>query len=470
MALAYFGDKLSDHLTKTTEGFLICHNVPIARTGKQSYYGKELGIADEQTSRFEVERPEDVVFAPETLASFEGKPVTDGHPPSNVTPQTSGAYAKGHVQNVRRGSGEHHDKIVADLFIDDEILINQIINNQKREVSCGYTAKWLRHGTDIQQTSIEGNHVAVVPAGRAGAAVAIRDESTDTTLEDSKISYSQIIQRSKRMEGQETRSPIKSIINLMVSGANNAKSAEDVQLIADAGEEALTGLAIADAAPTSPVVEEKEVVTLDAVLSAVTQLSEQVGVLGERLNAVETQDAAVVTVDEDAKAAEVKVEEKAEPVEDAKADDEESKEEKAEEKEDEKEEEAEEPTEDAEPDEASEEESEADTEDAAIDEDPDQLDYSQLIGDEDPDEGEELTGDAVTDAALEVLAYAQPAIAAIEDDNLRAAVLDALYDKLGTEEEDVTASLLDAAMGSTFTPDEAQSIQSAYDKFNPHLG
>ena len=31
-------------MTKTPEGFLICHSVPIARTGTQEYYPRELGF------------------------------------------------------------------------------------------------------------------------------------------------------------------------------------------------------------------------------------------------------------------------------------------------------------------------------------------------------------------------------------------------------------------------------------------
>ena len=48
MSKAYFGSRISDHILKTPEGFLICKDVPIARTGTQQYRGCEFGgpVAD----------------------------------------------------------------------------------------------------------------------------------------------------------------------------------------------------------------------------------------------------------------------------------------------------------------------------------------------------------------------------------------------------------------------------------------
>ena len=42
MMLAYYGDRISPHMTDTPEGYLICHDVPIARTGPQDYLAREL--------------------------------------------------------------------------------------------------------------------------------------------------------------------------------------------------------------------------------------------------------------------------------------------------------------------------------------------------------------------------------------------------------------------------------------------
>lgn len=168
-------------MTLTPEGFLICHNVPIARTGTQEYLPSELPEELEITGDelVPVQRPPEEVFAAATLASFEGKPVTHDHPPDGVRPENYTAYAKGHAQNVRQGVGEESDIILADLFITDPELI-RAIQSGEREVSCGYGFIPDR-GEDgaIYQRSIRGNHIAVVATGRAGPRVAIKDAAPE---------------------------------------------------------------------------------------------------------------------------------------------------------------------------------------------------------------------------------------------------------------------------------------------------
>lgn len=171
MAVAYYGDRISPHMTDTPEGFLICHDVPIARTGPQDYLAREMMLDGDPERIVTVQRHPEDVFEAATLASFEGKPVTDGHPPENVGPENYSAYTKGHVQNVRRSG----DYIVADLYINDANLAEEVRNNVKREVSCGYLCSYVPDGAGYRQRNIRGNHVAVVPKGRAGAAVAIQD-------------------------------------------------------------------------------------------------------------------------------------------------------------------------------------------------------------------------------------------------------------------------------------------------------
>lgn len=165
-------------MTRTKEGFLICHNVPIARTGSQDYLAQEIGLPDRYGEVIKMYRPEEEVFALETLASFEGKPVVDGHPTDDVRPDNWSAYAKGTCTNVRRGTGADADKIVADLIIYDAIMQSEI-EAGKRDVSCGYEyVKEITESGEFIQRNIRGNHVAIVDNGRAGKAVRIRDEDT----------------------------------------------------------------------------------------------------------------------------------------------------------------------------------------------------------------------------------------------------------------------------------------------------
>lgn len=173
--ICYYGDMLSPNIAKTPEGFLICKNVPIARTGYQQYLSSEIEDGGDPSQIVSVYRAPKEVFSQATLASFEGKPVTNGHPDVDVTPDNCKKYQKGHVQHVRVGTGDDGDKIVADLYITDPDLIDEIMSG-KREVSAGYYAEDLKEDSgQICQTKIRGNHVAIVDEGRAGHSVAIRD-------------------------------------------------------------------------------------------------------------------------------------------------------------------------------------------------------------------------------------------------------------------------------------------------------
>lgn len=175
MPIAYYGSQISPHLVDTPEGFLICKDVPIARTGPQDYLARELMLDGDPDRLVTVQRHPEDVFEEATLASFEGKPICDGHPPENVGPENYAAYTKGHVQNVRRDG----DYIVADLYINDANLANEVRNNVKREVSCGYLCNYVLDGSGYKQTRIRGNHLAVVPKGRAGASVSIHDTAPE---------------------------------------------------------------------------------------------------------------------------------------------------------------------------------------------------------------------------------------------------------------------------------------------------
>jgi len=175
MAVAYYGSHISEHLVKTPEGYLICYAVPINRTGTQMYTAGELGLGGDPERPVTVYRLEKDVFAPAALASLEGKDVTRGHPPEMLNAENQAGYSKGHLENVRR-DGEN---TVADLIIKDPALVNDVENGVLREVSCGYNCQFEPYLDGYKQTHIIGNHVAVVPKGRAGSTVAIQDTAPE---------------------------------------------------------------------------------------------------------------------------------------------------------------------------------------------------------------------------------------------------------------------------------------------------
>ena len=115
MPITYLAVKVSPNVSRDpTSGFIICSNVPICRSGFQEYLGAELikhadydaawNLDPEET--YKVYRPKSEVSSPETIASFEGKPVVDNHPPSWLVPGSilslddAAEYARGHAQRL----------------------------------------------------------------------------------------------------------------------------------------------------------------------------------------------------------------------------------------------------------------------------------------------------------------------------------------------------------------------------------
>ena len=170
----YYGTRLSENISRREpEGYLLCLNVPVARTGVQEYLPEELSLPS-GPGLIPVFRTETEVFAPETMASFEGMPVTNDHPEDGVDIENIRRLQMGHAHNVRRGTGEESDLLLADLIITDERLIDAILGG-KREISCGYTYELSEEDGQYFQRKIRGNHIAVVDAGRAGPRVSIKD-------------------------------------------------------------------------------------------------------------------------------------------------------------------------------------------------------------------------------------------------------------------------------------------------------
>ena len=248
--MQYYGTRLSENISKREpEGYLLCLNVPVARTGTQEYLPGELGFSPglprchpEQSEGSHVSalipvlRPESEVFSPETIASFEGMPVTDGHPPEGVDISNIRALQKGHAHNVRRGGGKDADLLLADLIITDPRLIDEILNGGKREISCGYTYELCEENGRYVQRQIRGNHVAVVDAGRAGHRVCIKDHKPERRTHMMKKSLSRILARMAKDGDIET---VAEILEEMIEPENAASGTAPE--ITDEGEAAAPG-------------------------------------------------------------------------------------------------------------------------------------------------------------------------------------------------------------------------------------
>lgn len=162
-------ERLSQHKYKTPEGYLICTDAILARTGKQTYRKNEIFADSEDDSEIEVDRPAKEVFSPATLASFENKPITVEHPDEDVNAGNHNEYSVGFVRDVHKGIAEGQDVMLGTLVITDAQTINEIENGEHVELSCGYDCDIVDEANP-HQSNIRGNHVALCQQGRAGIA------------------------------------------------------------------------------------------------------------------------------------------------------------------------------------------------------------------------------------------------------------------------------------------------------------
>ena len=337
----YYGTRLSENISRREpEGYLLCLNVPVARTGTQDYLPEELGLPPRTASGgnlvggnltrnkqapqcgaapiesaelspgppglVSVLRPEAEVFSPETIASFEGMPVTNDHPPDGVDIGNIRALQKGHAHNVRRGSGEESDLLLADLIITDPVLIDLIMDG-KREISCGYTYELCEENGTYIQRKIRGNHVAVVDAGRAGPRVSIKDHKatiSERRTRSMKKSLSKILARMAKDGDIET---VAEIIEVMIEPEATETPAEAVAeavaevapVVAAAAEEPE---AVIETPETTIVVDEAtlgEVISrLDQIISLLQPAATDDDPVGEIAEAVEEALEAVIAAED----------------------------------------------------------------------------------------------------------------------------------------------------------------------------
>jgi hypothetical protein len=176
----YTIQKLGPKRSLTPEGFLLCQEVPVARTGEMLYGAGEVPVEPALDGLIRISRTPEEVFRAETLASCEGKPVTLDHPQDFVGPANFGQLSRGTMFNVRRGSGIEDDLIIADLLVTEAEAIKAVQDDGIEEVSLGYEADYeqVSPGRGVQR-NIVVNHVALVERGRCGPRCAIGDKEPE---------------------------------------------------------------------------------------------------------------------------------------------------------------------------------------------------------------------------------------------------------------------------------------------------
>lgn len=265
----YYATKISENLSRTDEGYLVCQNVRIARTGIQEYLPSELEVDGDEM--IPVYRTADEVFSPAAMASFEGKPLTDDHPQFWADSENVTTLMKGVVQNIRR-DGEY---LVADLIVYEDYLINEIMNG-KRELSCGYDSKIeLDADGKYYQRNIRGNHVAVVEHGRAGDEVKILDQDIKQPKKGGRKFMS------KKKATMKER--LANILRVADSEASPEEIAEAIESVVDS-----------DAENKEPVTDEGTPENQGGLLELVQAIADQVQTLTDQVAALSSG-----TTDED---------------------------------------------------------------------------------------------------------------------------------------------------------------------------
>lgn len=159
-------DRTSFKARRTDEGYLIDTPV-VGRVGIQLYKNADGSIRREL-------RPPEEVFKPDSLATYAGKPITDGHPQEYVTAENAKSLSVGTMQTPGRQDGNN---VVSEIIIHDGKMIAKVDRGDARELSLGYKVDldetpgvWDGQAYDAVQRNIRINHLAIVPRGRAGNA------------------------------------------------------------------------------------------------------------------------------------------------------------------------------------------------------------------------------------------------------------------------------------------------------------
>lgn len=164
----------------TPEGFLRAP-AALTRTGVFIYRNAD------GTTRGELRLPEEV-FHPDALASFRLAPVTLLHPAVPVTAANVRDVQVGSIGDTVTQDG---DKVVSNIAINDKRAVDEVLSGRAQQLSCGYDCElemtpgeYQGQHYDAIQRGIRGNHVALVPAGRAGPSVGVRLDAQDAMQVD----------------------------------------------------------------------------------------------------------------------------------------------------------------------------------------------------------------------------------------------------------------------------------------------
>ena len=165
----------------TRDGYLVA-DARIARTGIQHYTAGELGLEGRNPRDvIRVYRPPEAVFDAQAMAGLAHRPLTNDHPPENVTADNWKKYSIGTVGGDITRDG---DFVRVPLTMMDAGAISEF-RAGKRQLSVGYTCELtMKDGVtpegeayDAVQSDIQGNHLALCHRARGGPELRIGDDT-----------------------------------------------------------------------------------------------------------------------------------------------------------------------------------------------------------------------------------------------------------------------------------------------------
>jgi hypothetical protein len=171
--------------TKTDEGYLI-FDAPVAKVGVYEYV-----LSDGSIQRDFI-GPEQL-FAQDSMDTIKLKPVTNSHPPEVFVNASLNKSRK--IGGVGETVKRKNDMLYAKMVIDTDDGIKSILNENRRQLSPGYTCDLIKSpGTykgqsyDVVQVNRRYNHVAIVDSARGGSDLSIKIDSIDNVNKNDGIS------------------------------------------------------------------------------------------------------------------------------------------------------------------------------------------------------------------------------------------------------------------------------------------
>ena len=165
-------------------GFLKVKSCNLTKEQVACYYGreipnwKEFGL--EANKVYHVYRPE--IELAKAVESFNNLPLTREH----IEVETDNVPKDKIVGSLGDHAEYKSPYIKNSLIVYDQQDIDNIMNGNKKELSCGYRytpvkkdGEWHGQHYDFVMTNIIGNHVALVKEGRAGHDVVVADEKPE---------------------------------------------------------------------------------------------------------------------------------------------------------------------------------------------------------------------------------------------------------------------------------------------------